>query len=45
MHDVAAALKLSKGGLARNDLQIGLAWPVWLRAALLPVPESAEGMC
>ncbi len=29
--------------LAGNDLQIGLSWLVRLRAALLPVPESAEG--
>src|SRR5712671_2820367 len=29
--------------LAGNDLQVGLGWPVRLRAALLPVPESAEG--
>ena len=29
--------------LARNDLQIRLGWPVRLRAALLSVPESAQG--
>jgi hypothetical protein len=29
-------------GLASNDLQISLGWPIRLRAALLPVPESAE---
>ena len=29
-------------GFARNDLQIGLRWLVRFRAALLPVPESAQ---
>jgi hypothetical protein len=29
-------------GFARNDFQIGLRWLVRFRAALLPVPESAQ---
>ena len=29
-------------GCARNDLEIGLGWLVRFRAALLPVPESAQ---